>query len=296
MRVIETVTGSRAMWMPNIRSPRYALVAGMSLVPVLVLPVRLLLKAPDATSALLTVALVVCGAIPPLVVARSESFFITRDFALNGARRKPSRKVRRTDVVLVRYRGEFGELIGQDGAILLSTSRLLTRQQVSEIAAYLHVPFSASAPAEAPRDSPGAFVLRPDRGKVIRNLLFVGLLGAGGIALGAVALADGFRSAAIFTIGVPLVLVAADVVWLRGTALVVTDEAVYKGTHNRSKHVPLAEIAQIVYGPRFLLNAANGSTLLSVDASFFTAAQAQALADRFGVPLRRVSASKSRST
>lgn len=298
MRVIETGTGSRAVWMPNIRSPRYALLAGMSLVPVLILALRLLLRVADVTSALLAIALVVCGAFPPLALARSGSFFVTRDFVLSGPPRKPSHKVRRTDVVLVRYRGEFGELVGQDGAVLLRTSGLLTRQQASEIAAYLHVPFSGSSAAALAvpvRDSPRVFVLRPDRGKAIRYRLLIGLFGAGGVGAGVYDMINGYRSSAIFMAAVGLVMSVAGVVWLRGTALVVTDDAVYKGVRNRSKYAAVTEIAEIVYGPRFLLTAANGSPLLDVEASFFTASQAQELADRLGVPLRRASASKSRS-
>lgn len=298
MRVIETGTGSRAVWMPNIRSPRYALFAGMSLVPVLIVAVDLLLRIPDATSAVLAIALVLCGAVPPLGMARSGSFFVTRDLVLCGSPRKPSHRARRTDVVLVRYRGEFGELVGQDGAVLLQTSLLLTRRQVSEIAAYLHVPFSgstAAAPVAPVRDSPGVFVLRPDRGKVIRYRLLIWLFAAGGIGFGAFDAVNGYRASAIFAAVLPVLLAVAGEVWLRGPALVVTHEAVYKGVRNRSKYAALAEIAEIAYGPRSLsLKAANGSELLSVDVSLFTAAQALELADRLGIPLRRVSASKSR--
>ena len=292
VRVIETSNGSRAVWMPNIRSRRYALFAGMWMVPVLVIIVELMVRAPDALSAILAIALVIFGAIPPLSMARSASFFVSRDFVVSGLPRKASKRVRRADVTLVRYRGEFGELVGQDGTVLLQTSALLTGQQVSEIAAYLHVPFSgggAAAVATPLRDSPGAFVLRPNRGKVFRYRLFTGLLAAGGIGFGVYNLVNGHPSAAISTAVLPLALALASVFWLRDAALVVTNDAVYKGQRNRSKYVARAEIAEIVYGPRTLsLEAANGSGLLSVDTSFFGVTQAQELADKLGVPLRRV--------
>jgi hypothetical protein len=290
VRVIETSNGSRAVWMPNIRNRRYALIAGMCMVPVLVVVVELMVKAPDAVSAVLAIALVILGAIPPLGMARNACFTVTRDFVVSGVPRKSSKRVRRADVTLVRYRGEFGELVGQDGTVLLQTSALLTRQQASEIAAYLHVPFAGGATAAvaaSPREAPGAFILRPNRGKAFRYRLIFWLLAAGGIGFGVFDLVNGHRSAAIFTAVLPLALAVASAFWLRDATLVVTNDAVYKGLHNRSKYAALTEIAEIAYGPRTLsLMTANGSELLGVDASFFTAAQAQELADKLGIPLR----------
>jgi hypothetical protein len=288
MRVIESKGGATAVWLPSIRSRRYALITVMSLAPALLLSAELLLKRPDAVSAILVVGLVVLAAVPLLRIARGNGFFITADFVLIGSPRRPSRRVPRAEVVQVRYRGEYGELLRSDGQVLLQIPRLLTRQQASEVADYLHVPFSgrsSSAPVADVQDVAGVYVLRPDRRKVFRYGLIAGLFVVGGVGVGVWELIDRHWSTAILLVGGYVVLAVVGVAWIRVNALVITEDSVYKGTRNRGKYVARSEIAEVRYGPGLSLKAANGSRLLSLDGSIFTSAQAEELAVRLDVPL-----------
>jgi len=297
---MESKSGTWAMWMPNTRSPRYAVISGMAVVPMLIALIEMLLKFRTLTGAAIVIVFVICAAVAPISIARGSSLVVTRDFVLKGSPRRPSRKIPRANVVLVRYRGEFGELIGENGKVLLQTSPLLTRRQVNEVADYLHVPFSgnmADAPVVGVQDSPGVFVLRPDKGKAVKFRLLIGLLAVVGLGGGVFDMFNGFRGAAIYTSGMFLVLFVGAVIWYRSTALVVTDDAVYKGPRaGGSKFAARAEIAEIVYGPRLVMNAANGATLLTIDTSLFTATQAEELAYKLDIPIRRdAKATKSRS-
>ncbi|MBR7838798.1 hypothetical protein KDL01_36360 [Actinospica durhamensis] len=296
MRVIETKNGARAVWMPNFRSRGYALLAGGSMVPGLAAAVGVLLMEPSATNAALAVLVMILVAVPLLMIARNSALYISADLVATGSARTPARSIRRRDVVLVRYRGEFGELMGRDEQVLLRIPAFLTSRQAAEVADYLHVPFTGTptaAPVAEVRDIPGAFVLRPDPGKKRMFMLLAGLFALLGLGGGAWSAIDGKWPIGILLIVGYAILVFVSARWLGTNTLVVTDDTVFKGTRDRNKFVSRSEIADIVYGQKwFLLRAANKSTLLGVDVSFFTRAQAQELADRLGVPLQAPQTSK----
>lgn len=289
MRVIESEDGPSGVWLPNYRSRRYALIAGMSLVPPLLISAVLIIERPGVLSAVLVVALVLLTVFPGLKTLLGNGLLVTDDLVLKGSPRRPAQKVRRADVVLVRYRGEYGELIGSDGQVLLEISRLLTRRQVGEVADYLHVPFSgpsSTAPVADTGDVPGVYVLRPDRRKVLTYGSIAGLFVAGGIGVSVMELGKHNWATAIFLAVAYTAFAAIVVVWLRINVFVVAGDAVYKGSRNRGRYAARSEIAAVGYGPGLSLLAANGSRLLSVDGSVFTPAQAKELAVRLDVPLR----------
>lgn len=174
----------------------------------------------------------------------------------------------------------------------------LTRRQADEVADYLHVPFSGGATAGLEASggkSAVIFVLRPERGRALRHKLIFGLCPALCIAVAVADVVGGRWVAALYLTGLFLVSTTAGVVWFRNSALVVTDDAVYKGARIRGKYAARTEIVEVAYGSRVTMKAANGSTLLSIDASMFTDSQAQQLAAALDLPLRRITKAKTKT-
>lgn len=147
MRIVETKNGSRAAWTPGIRNPRFASVAGSCLFSAAVLDFEVLVRVHGLPGEILAVVIAIWVLTVPAFTAWTGRVFVTRDFVFKGSPRRPTHKVRRSDVALVRRRGELGEFIGQHGTVLLTASAFLTPVQIREMAQQLHVPFSANPEA-----------------------------------------------------------------------------------------------------------------------------------------------------
>jgi hypothetical protein len=281
LRFIETLNGSGAAWTPSLFSRRYALVAAVYMMPVVGSGIPLIIESRDPVVLALLALMAVFAVALPVMSVRGNGLSVTRDFVLVGSRRKPSRQIARTDVAEVRYRGEYGEFLGRDGAVLLKAPGMLTRRQMAEIADYLHVRFTLGAAGSAPE----VFVLRPDKVRARKYKLVIALSAALGLGMGGFDLANRFWAAGAYTMGVGLFVAVVLVVRFRSNALVVTRDAVYKGRRARGRHAVRSEITLIAHGPRLGLNGADGSPLLRVDASLFTVNQVAELAERLAVPV-----------
>lgn len=272
---------------PGVRSPRFMLFMALGAVPVVALLVIIRgLNQLHPVFEIVALVLAIVFALGPFLATRGIGVVVTRDSVLGQVSRKPKTTVARKDIRAVRYRGEYGEVLGAKDTVLLRLHVFLTGEQCEQLAGHLGVTFQGAAGSTGAAAT-DAVVIRPDlfkgTGAVFAGLAVV--LVGGCVAIGIATLVGTHSLVGLAWFGFALLPIAFVVYGYRMSGVVVERDRVYKGVYSKRSFANRREIAKVTYRTgTALLQDTRGKTVLALDGGMLGRAQAEQLASHLGRP------------